>query len=1028
MLRDNALVELRKKFKASKKERDVLKQTLEKIETSSRNLNVSVPTSSVYDRYKSGEGYHVVPPPYTGTFMPPKPDLVFHDAPTVSETVPNILDVEPRTTKPTKDMSHSNRPSALSLKIGFLTQKMHLRGKQHRASCKTKPVSSVSQPLQRIHMDLFGLTFVKSLNKKSYCLVITDDYSRFSWVFFLATKDETSTILKTFITGIENQINHKVKIIRSNNGTEFKNHDLNQLCGMKGIKREFSVARTHQQNRVVEKNNRTLIEVARTMLAYSLLPIPFWAKAVNTACYVQNRILVTKPHNKTPYELLLGRTPSIGFMRPFRCLVTILNTLNPLGKFDGKADEGFLVGYSISSKAFRVFNRSGPTWLFHIDTLTQSMNYQPVVVGNQPSSSVDPLNTDADAACDDKETESEVHVSPRVRNLNDEFEEFTINNTNGVNVASTPVTAVGPNSTNSTNNFNAASPSDNVVSLNFEIGRKSSFVDPSQYPDDPNMPALEDIVYSDDKEDVGAEADFSNLETSITELCKSFEKLMKDKFQMSSMGEITFFFGLQVKQKDNGIFISQDKYVAKILRKFGLADGKLVSTPIDTEKPLLKDPDAYSDSDYAGASLDRKSTTEGCQFLRCRLISWQCKKHNVVATSSTKAEYIAAASCCAQVLWIQNQLVDYGNRALAIPGQTTTGKESSSPFMADSLPITILLTKSQRFDQIVDFLNAHMIQYALMVNPTIYVSCIKQFWTTVSIKKTNDVVRLQALIDRKKVIIKEDTIRQALQLDDADGVDCLSNEEIFAELARMGYEKPSTKLTFYKAFFSAQWKFLIHTILQCMSAKRTTWNEFSSSMALAVICLATGRNFNFSKYIFDSMIRNVDSSSKFLMSPRFLQLMNNAKVDDLSAHNTKYTSPALTQKVFAIMRRIGKRFSKVDTPLFDGMLVQQVQDVVDVTEEEDDDNEDIDEAEPTEVEEVIEVVTAAKLMTEVVTTVATTITTAQVPKPITPTRRKGVILQDRKETATASVIMHSEVKSKDKGNGILIEEPKPLKR
>nr|GEX15928.1 hypothetical protein [Tanacetum cinerariifolium] len=130
-------------------------------------------------------------------------------------------------------------------------------------------------------------------------------------------------------------------------------------------------------------------------------------------------------------------------------------------------------------------------------------------------------------------------------------------------------------------------------------------------------------------------------------------------------------------------------------------------------------------------------------------------------------------------------------------------------------------------------------KYALMVNPTIYVSCIKQFWGSVSIKKSNDAVKLQGLIDRKKVIITEDTIRQNLRLDDADGIDCLPNEEIFVELARMGYEKPFTKLTFYKAFFSAQWKFLIHTILQCMSAKRIAWNEFSSSMASAVICLAT---------------------------------------------------------------------------------------------------------------------------------------------------------------------------------------------
>ncbi|GJT55252.1 putative ribonuclease H-like domain-containing protein [Tanacetum coccineum] len=227
------------------------------------------------------------------------------------------------------------------------------KGKQHKASCKTKLVSSIRQPLQMLHMDLFGPTSVRSINYKTYCLVVTDDYSRFSWVFFLATKDETSGILKTFIIGIENQMNYKVKVIRCDNGTEFKNNDMNQFCGMKGIKREFSVARTPQQNRVAERKNRTLIEAARTMLADSLLPTTFWAEAVSTACYVQNRVLVTKPHNKTPYELLHGRPPSISFMRPFGCPVTILNTLDPLGKFDEKADEGFFVGYSINIKAFR---------------------------------------------------------------------------------------------------------------------------------------------------------------------------------------------------------------------------------------------------------------------------------------------------------------------------------------------------------------------------------------------------------------------------------------------------------------------------------------------------------------------------------------------------------------------------------------------------------------------------------------------------------------------------------------------------
>ncbi|GKE13800.1 putative ribonuclease H-like domain-containing protein [Tanacetum coccineum] len=131
---------------------------------------------------------------------------------------------------------------------------------------------------------------------------------------------------------------------------------MDEFCRQKGIKRKYSVARTPQQNGVAERKDRILIEAARTMLVDSFLPIVFWVEAVNTACYVLNRVLVTKPHNKTPYELIIGRTPSISFMRPFGCPVTILNTLDPLGKFDGKAEEGFLVGYSVNSKAFREFN------------------------------------------------------------------------------------------------------------------------------------------------------------------------------------------------------------------------------------------------------------------------------------------------------------------------------------------------------------------------------------------------------------------------------------------------------------------------------------------------------------------------------------------------------------------------------------------------------------------------------------------------------------------------------------------------
>ncbi|GJW73365.1 ribonuclease H-like domain-containing protein [Tanacetum coccineum] len=165
-------------------------------------------------------------------------------------------------------------------------------------------------------------------------------HRRFSWVFFLRTKDETSGILKDFIRQIENQLNQKVKTIRCDNGTEFKNRDFIEFRGSKGIKREYSNARTPQQNRVAERKNMTLIEAARTMLADSFLPNTFWAEAVSTACYVLNRVLVTKPQNKTPYELITGKIPIISYIRPFGCHVTILNTIDHLGKFDGKSDEG----------------------------------------------------------------------------------------------------------------------------------------------------------------------------------------------------------------------------------------------------------------------------------------------------------------------------------------------------------------------------------------------------------------------------------------------------------------------------------------------------------------------------------------------------------------------------------------------------------------------------------------------------------------------------------------------------------------
>ncbi|GJY19921.1 putative ribonuclease H-like domain-containing protein [Tanacetum coccineum] len=351
-----------------------------------------------------------------------------------------------------------------------------IRESSKRATCKSKTENSISLPLHLLYMDLFGPTFVKSLKKKMYCLVVTDDYSRFTWIFFLVTKDETSDILK----------------------------EMNQFYKMKGILRQFSVARTPQQNGVAERRIRTLIEAASTI------------------------------------------TPTLSFMRPFGCPVTILNTIDHLSKFDGKADEGFFVGYSLNSKAFRVFNSrtriveenlhirfsestpnvvgSRPDWLFDIDALTRTMNYEPIVAGTQsngfagtkasdnagqarketepvkdyillplwtadPPFSQDPKSSHDDGSKPSSDDGKKDEEDPRKESeCKDQEKEDNVNSTNNVNAAST-----------------------NEVNV---VGGKTSI----ELPFDPNMPALEDYSifdFSRDDEDDGAEADMNNLDTTI---------------------------------------------------------------------------------------------------------------------------------------------------------------------------------------------------------------------------------------------------------------------------------------------------------------------------------------------------------------------------------------------------------------------------------------------------------------------------------------------------------------------------------
>ena len=230
-------------------------------------------------------------------------------------------------------------------------------GKQVKSSFHSKNFISTSRPLQLLHMDLFGPSRTTSLGGKHYAFVIVDDFSRFTWVIFLAIKNDVLKEFKTFCKKVQNEKGYTITSIRSDHGGEFDNNALEDFCNENGFEHNFSAPRTPQQNGVVERKNRTIQEMARTMLNENDLPKYFWAEAVNTSCYVLNHVLIRPNLNKTPYELWKGRKPNIGYFRVFGCKCFILNTKDNLGKFDSKSDISIFLGYSTTSKAYRVFNK-----------------------------------------------------------------------------------------------------------------------------------------------------------------------------------------------------------------------------------------------------------------------------------------------------------------------------------------------------------------------------------------------------------------------------------------------------------------------------------------------------------------------------------------------------------------------------------------------------------------------------------------------------------------------------------------------
>jgi hypothetical protein len=231
-------------------------------------------------------------------------------------------------------------------------------GKQVGAQHPHKDIMTTDRPLELLHMDLFGMIAYISIGRSKYCLVIVDDYSHFTWVFFLQDKSQTQETLKGFLRRAQNEFGLRIKKIRSDNGTEFKNSQIEGFLEEEGIKHEFSSPYTPQQNGVVERKNRTLLDMARTMLDEYKTLDRFWAEAINTGCYSINRLYLHRILKKTSYELLTGKKPNVSYFIVFGSKCFILVKRGRKSKFAPKAVEGFLLGYDSNTRAYRVFTKS----------------------------------------------------------------------------------------------------------------------------------------------------------------------------------------------------------------------------------------------------------------------------------------------------------------------------------------------------------------------------------------------------------------------------------------------------------------------------------------------------------------------------------------------------------------------------------------------------------------------------------------------------------------------------------------------
>ncbi|GJS05598.1 putative ribonuclease H-like domain-containing protein [Tanacetum coccineum] len=660
----------------------------------------------------------------------------------------------------------------------------------------------------------------------------------------------------------------------------FKLSDENQI--LLKIPRKDNMYSFDMKN-IVPKESLTYL-IANATLDESMLCIgglgsntELLVEVVSTACYVQNRVLVVKPHNKTPYELFRGFKPALIFMRPFGCPVTILNTLDSLGKFDGKSDECFFVGYSLSSKAFRVYNTrtrrveenlhigflenkpmiegNGPKWLFDIDSLTQSMNYVPITAGTISNDSVgtsEEINQDCivmpiwkDTSYFDSPTKDDENGEPKTADDAQKQVEDSANNENAeqdkfeddssskdLNAVRQHVNTASPDVNTCSLKLNAVGPSVNTSSSNEQDSPKDMFTMGASH----TLKGTHIEFFSDEDE---PEVDLGNILNSYIVPTTPNTRIHKDHPIDNVISDVksTVQTRRMTKPTSEQGFLS-DVYEQKTHDTLNTCLYACFLSQIEPTS-IAK---ALSDSSWVEA-INRKDERVIVIRNKARLVAQGFKDpdHPDKVYKVVKALYGVALSTKSMVgdEAVHKELGDRIERADTTASSLEAEQDSGSgPRCQD----TILgdVDAQTRFE---------------ITSKLVHDSHLSQ--------------EIQALIDNKKLIITKSSIQSDLHLGDAGGTDCLLTATIFEELEHMG-----------------------------LSAKTTAWNEFSSAMASAIICLATNQKFNFSKYIFDAML------------------------GDMSHHKKIYVNPSHTKKIFANMKREGNDFSRRVTPLFATMMVQ----------------------------------------------------------------------------------------------------------